>query len=116
MKFSTKNYLFYYCYVNLHYCVVRATFNLSIYRMDRYGIQIQSSVRHCFMSMEIPTVRVRQCILEAKGIVPLPLTLFMEDHNDKNIDGSCPSVYSKDEGNCSPPLGTIHGTSHRWKY
>jgi len=44
------------------------------------------------------------------------LTLFMEDHNDKNIDGSCPSVYSKDEGNCSPPLGTIHGTSHRWKY
>jgi hypothetical protein len=36
--------------------------------------------------MEILTVRVYWCILEVKGIVPLPMTLFTVHNTDENTD------------------------------
>ena len=56
MKFTAKKYLFYYCDVNWCYCVECASINLSIYRMDKLRIQIESGVRHYFTLMEIQTV------------------------------------------------------------
>jgi len=50
-----KKYLFYYCDVNYCYCGVCEAVNLSIYRMDRYGIQIQFDIKHCFTPIKIPT-------------------------------------------------------------
>jgi hypothetical protein len=44
MKLYTKKYLFYKCYVNSYYSVVRAAFNLSICRADIQGIQTQSVI------------------------------------------------------------------------
>jgi hypothetical protein len=60
--------------------------------------------------METLTICVCQCIPEAEGTVPLPLTLFTVNNTegntvqtiDENTDESRPSVYSKGEGNCSP--------------
>ena len=46
MKFSTNKYLFYKCYLNWCYYVMCAAFNLSICKMDRQGMQIQSVI-HC---------------------------------------------------------------------
>jgi len=68
----TKKYLFYYCYVNLCYCVVCAAINLSIYSINRLGIHIQSDISHCFTPMEIPKFCFCWYIPEVKGIVPLP--------------------------------------------
>jgi len=60
--------------------------------------------------METLTVCVRLYIPEARGIVPLLLTLFTVNNTDGNIihntDGNTnrwfPSVYSRGEENCSP--------------
>ena len=69
--------------------------------MDRYGIQTFYDIGHYFTSMEILLVHVRLCIPEAKRIVALPPTLFMEHHIDGNTDGLCSSIYSRGKGNCS---------------
>jgi len=53
--------------------------------------------------METPTVCVCRCIPEARGTIPLSQTLFTVQYTDGNTDGLKPSVYSRGEGNCSPP-------------
>ena len=59
--------------------------------------------------METPTVCVFQCIPEAEGTVPLPLTFTVNNTRENtvqitggNTDESCLSVYSRGEGNRSP--------------
>jgi hypothetical protein len=49
-----------------------------------------------------PMVCVRWCILEAKGTVPLPQTLFIVQYIDGNTDKHKSSVYSRGKGNCPP--------------
>jgi hypothetical protein len=66
--------------------------------------------------METPTVYVRQCISEAKGIVSLHQALFTIQTIDGNTDSLCMSMYSRREGNCSPPLGIVHYANHQWKH
>jgi hypothetical protein len=56
---------------------------------------------HCSFNitpMEIPMVRVRWCISEVKGTVPLPLALFIEHDTDGNTNDSCSLVYYKAKG------------------
>jgi len=67
----TRKYLFYYFNVNWYSYVVPAAMNLSICMMDRYGIQIQSDIRHSFTPMEIPTKCIYWYILVAMRIVLL---------------------------------------------
>jgi hypothetical protein len=87
--------------VNLCYCIVRATFNLSICMMNKIGNTDSHSL--CKTPMKKPTVRVCRCISKAKGIVPLLLALFTV----QNTNGLFLSVYSRGEGNCSLPLEIV---------
>jgi len=55
-------------------------------------------------------VCVRRCILEAKGIVPLPLTLLIVQYIDGNTDKHKSSVYSRGKGNCPPWHCSLYST------
>jgi len=62
-KLYTKKYLFYNCYVNSCYCVVRVAFNLSICREDMQGIQKQyvlNCAHHLWKPLQFVSVSVFQ--------------------------------------------------------
>ena len=73
MKFSTNKYLFYNCYLNWCYCVVRATFNFSICKMRNANTICHSL---CKPPMETPINFFRRCIPEARGTVPLLMSVM----------------------------------------
>ena len=127
----TKKYLFYYCYVNFCYCVVRVAFNFSICMMNRYGI---FGIIHCVVTDGLcpsvysrgegncsPSLDTAHCAVHRwkyrqTQIICLfqrqrelsPLALFTVQHTDGNTNSLCPSMYSRVEENCSPPPSTVH--------
>jgi len=105
----TREYLFYYCDVNWCYCIVCAVVNLSICRIDRLRIQIQFSIRHCFILMEIqtyctlhmgiPTEYVCRYIPMIIGTVFFFLALFIMLITYRYTNEMCSLVYSSDYSN-----------------
>lgn len=57
----------------------------------------------CTTPIETPTIYVCWCISKARGPVPLPHALFTVHNTYGNTDNLYSLVYSRGEGNCSPP-------------
>ena len=80
-----------------------ATFNLSIYKMDRYGIQKQFSFIHCVVTDGNTDGLYLSVYSRDEGNYSPPLGTIHYTVTDENINGHKPSMYSRGKGNCYVP-------------
>jgi len=95
-----RKYLFYYCDMNWCYCVLCATMNLSIWKIDRSIIQIQSDIRHCFTPMKTLTECVHRYISVVMRIVSFLHDIIHGVIYTWILNEMFPSVYSSSDENC----------------
>jgi hypothetical protein len=116
MKFLIKKYLFYYCYVNFCYCVMRAVFNLRIFRMGRYGIQKPFGVIYCVVtdrnSDDFLPVGVFQ---RQRELFPSPSTIYCAIHWWKHRRFVSIGVFQRWR-ELFPSYGTVHSQQHWGKH